>query len=170
MQYHMTMQQPFPILVVEDDATDFFLLKRALEKNGIDNPIHWIRDGLHAIDYLQGVGAYADREQHPLPKVIILDLKMPRLGGLELLDWIKSHPELSILPVLVMSSSNLPDDVERAYALGASSFFMKPSTFEDLQKMTKSIHEYWVQCVEPQLPRRTAPRQTSPSADLANAV
>jgi CheY-like chemotaxis protein len=142
---------PFPILVVEDNPDDYYLLKRAFHKNEIRNPIHWVQDGLEAIKYLEGDERYSDRVENPFPKVLVVDLKMPRLGGLELLKWIKTHPELSLLPVLVMSSSNLSEDVGRAYALGANSFFMKPSTFHDLTKLTKTIHDYWVECVDPNI-------------------
>src|SRR5690348_14402619 len=118
------MKEPlFPILVVEDNPDDFFLLKRAFSKNHVRNPIHWVQDGLEAIEYLSGHGRYANREEHPMPKVVVVDIKMPRLGGLELLDWIKGHPDLSLLPVLVMSSSNLQEDVIEAYSRGAASFF-----------------------------------------------
>jgi CheY-like chemotaxis protein len=141
----------FPILIVEDNADDFYLLKRAFLRNDIRNPIHWVQDGIEAMEYLKGEGRYSDRAENPFPKVLVVDLKMPRLGGLELLEWIKRHPELSLLPVLVMSSSNLAEDVARAYALGANSFFVKPSTFDDLTKLTKTIHDYWVECVDPNL-------------------
>ena len=102
----------FRILVVEDNEDDFFLLRRALDKNEISNPVHWVKDGIEAIEYLSGKGKFGDRSQYPVPKVVIVDLKMPRLSGLELLEWIKQQqPELSLLPVLVMSSSNLPEDI-----------------------------------------------------------
>jgi CheY-like chemotaxis protein len=147
----------FPMMVVEDNPDDFYLLKRAFHKNEIRNPIHWLQDGLEAIEYLEGRGRYSDREKNPLPKVVVVDIKMPRLGGLELLGWIKSHPNLSLLPVLVMSSSNLDVDVARAYQLGANSFFVKPSTFDDLFTLTKTIHEYWVECVEPRKAETRSP-------------
>jgi CheY-like chemotaxis protein len=161
-------QTLFPILVVEDNPDDFYLLKRAFMKNGIRNPVHWVQDGLEAIEYLQGQGRYADREENPLPKVVVVDLKMPRLGGLEFLEWVKSHPSLSLLPVLVMSSSNLDVDVGRAYQLGANSFFVKPTTFDDLYKLTKTIHEYWVECVEPS--KRETRCSTAKRMDEAQGV
>jgi CheY-like chemotaxis protein len=141
--------ESFTILVAEDNPDDFLLLQRALAKNHIANPVQWVQDGLDAIDYLSGNAPYADRAQFPLPRVVMLDLKMPRFGGFELLNWIRNHPGLHLLPVLIMSSSNLAPDVAKAYALGANSFFMKPSTFDDLQKLTRSIHDYWVRCVIP---------------------
>ena len=153
----------FTILVVEDNPNDFLLLQAAFAKNGIKNPVQWMREGLAAIEYLSGEGDYENRDKFPLPNIVILDLKLPKLGGLELLDWIKSNPVLSVLPVLVMSSSNLPDDVSKAYALGASSFFIKPSTFGDLVKLTFTIREYWAQCVEPVLDAGTTRKRRSAS-------
>jgi CheY-like chemotaxis protein len=151
----------FTILVVEDNPNDFLLLEAAFAKNGIENPVQWMRDGLLAIKYLCGEGEYGNRHKFPLPNIIILDLKLPKLGGLELLDWIKSNPVISVLPVLVLSSSNLPDDVSKAYALGASSFFIKPSTFDDLVKLTFTIREYWAQYVEPILDTGTTRKRRS---------
>ncbi len=154
----------FPILIVEDSKDDYFLLSHALAKNGIQNPVHWAKDGVEAIEYLRGQGIYADRNRYPIPKVLIVDLKMPRLGGLELLEWIKDQPQLRLLPVLVMSSSNQPQDVSGAYSLGASTFFMKPSTFDDLQKLTRTIHEYWVSCVSPAIEKADSGQNQGVSA------
>jgi CheY-like chemotaxis protein len=151
-------EDAFTILVVEDTPEDFMLLQRALAKNQIKNPVQWVQDGIQAIKYLYGEGNYANRTKYPFPKVVMVDLKMPRLGGFELLEWIKGHPGLSLLPILVMSSSNLPDDISRAYALGANSFFLKPAKFEDLQKLTRIIHDYWLQCVGPGLIERSLKR------------
>jgi CheY-like chemotaxis protein len=151
----------FPILIVEDSKDDFFLLNHALRKNGIQHPVYWVKDGVEAIDYLRGQGMYADRKVYPLPKILIVDLKMPRLGGLELLEWIKEQDdELSLLPVLVMSCSNQHQDISGAYNLGATTFFVKPSSFEDLQSLTKTIHDYWLKCVIPKLDEGSSGSQT----------
>jgi CheY-like chemotaxis protein len=90
-------RNPFPILIVEDSKDDFFLLNHALRKNGIEHPVYWVKDGVEAIEYMCGQGIYADRNAYPIPKILIVDLKMPRLGGLELLEWIKDQNELSLL-------------------------------------------------------------------------
>jgi CheY-like chemotaxis protein len=134
----------FTILVAEDDPNDALLLRRALKKNNIDNPVQIVSDGEEAIDYLQGNGKYADRHQFPRPRFVILDLKMPRMGGLEVLDWLKQNPRFQVIPTLVLSSSKEQQDIINSYRLGANSFMVKPSNFSDLQQLVKVIHDYWV--------------------------
>jgi len=145
----MSQDEHFTILLVEDDENDALLVQRAVRKNLITNPIHWMRDGLEALDYLKGIGKYADRQKFSFPEVIILDLKMPRMNGLELLAWIKENPEYRVIPTIVMSSSRLDEDVARSYLLGANTFMVKPSDFDVLAKMIKTIHEYWSISVKP---------------------
>lgn len=137
------MKPNYLILVVEDDDSDFFLLERAFQKNKITNPIVRVKDGLEGLHYLQGSGDFADRHKHPFPDVIILDLKTPRMSGLELLAWIRDHPECRVIPTVIMSSSQQDIDVTRAYELGANTYFVKPTRFQDLVELTKSIQQYW---------------------------
>src|SRR5258708_36363778 len=134
------------ILLAEDDQNDVFFLKRALKKNNIGNPVQVVKDGEEAIDYLAGNGQFADRTLFPHPAFIILDLKMPRKSGFEVLEWLKSNPEHQVVPTLVLSSSAQPEDVLRAYDLGANSFMVKQSSFENMERMVKTIHEYWSFC------------------------
>jgi CheY-like chemotaxis protein len=143
------MKSNYLILVVEDDDSDFFLLERAFRKNNIENPIVRVHDGLEGMHYLQGSGEYADRKKFPFPDVIILDLKTPRMSGLELLAWIKDHPECRVIPTVIMSSSQQDVDVARAYELGANTYFVKPTTFEDLIDLTNSIQDYWRKGAKP---------------------
>ena len=107
------------ILILEDDPNDVVLIKRALKKNNILNPLQIMGDGVEGIDYLSGKGEYGDRIRFPFPRFIIMDLKMPRMGGLEVLQWLQDHPECQVIPTLVLSSSKLPTDIVRAYKLGA---------------------------------------------------
>lgn len=133
----------YTILLVEDEENDAMLLKMAFEKNNILNPIHWVRDGLEAVAYLNGEGVYADRKRYPFPEVLLLDLKMPRMTGMELLAWIGEHPNFKIIPTIIMTSSRQEIDIEKAYNLGANTYMTKPCSFEELAKMVRLTHEYW---------------------------
>ncbi len=133
----------FSILLVEDDSNDVLLFGRAAKKNTAAVPFHFATDGEDAKAYLLGEGRYADRASYPLPRIILTDLKMPRLNGFELLLWIKQHSECGVIPVMVLSSSSLSEDIERAFALGASAYFVKPSTLEGLTALIKTILEFW---------------------------
>ncbi|MDB6057371.1 MAG: response regulator [Verrucomicrobiales bacterium] len=143
------MKPNYLILVVEDDDSDFFLLERAFRKNNIQNPIVRVKDGLEGLHYLQGSGDYTDREKFPFPDVIILDLKTPRMSGMELLAWIRDHPDCRVIPTVIMSSSQQDVDVSRAYELGANTYFVKPTTFEDLIQLTNTIQDYWRRGAKP---------------------
>jgi Response regulators consisting of a CheY-like receiver domain and a winged-helix DNA-binding domain len=130
-------------LVVEDDDDEFFLVDRAL-KQGNDCPaLLRAADGAEAIEYLAGDGKYSDRQNFPLPNLLLLDIKMPRKNGFEVLQWVRTHPGLQRIPVIMLSSSQEPEDIERAYALGANSFITKPS-YEVFSKMATTIKEFWL--------------------------
>ena len=139
----------YTILLVEDEENDATLLKMAFTKNKILNPVQWVRDGLEAIAYLNGEGIYADRTLYPFPEVLLLDLKMPRMTGLELLAWIRDHPNFRVIPTIIMSSSKQDIDIEKAYNLGANTYMLKPSAFDELARMVKTAHEYWAVSVKP---------------------
>src|SRR3954447_22804979 len=113
------MEQGDTILLAEDSENDLMLMRYAFSKAGVKNRLHEVRDGLEAIQYLEGKPPYSDREQNPLPCVIITDLKMPQLDGLALLDWLQHRPEFARVPKLVLSSSNLDRDQDNAAKLGA---------------------------------------------------
>ncbi|MBA4146717.1 MAG: response regulator [Verrucomicrobia bacterium] len=149
-----SIEQHFTILLVEDEENDALLLKRALKKNHVFGPVQWMRDGMEAQEYLQGEGIYADRKKYPFPDVVILDLKMPRMTGLELLSWIKEHPYVRVIPTIVLSSSQLNADVEKAYSLGANTYMVKPSDFDTLANMIKAFHDYWSISIKPEVKKR----------------
>ena len=132
------------ILLAEDDPDAVFLLRRALQKANVKNPIEVARDGQEAIDYLSNQGAYADRERYRLPVLMLLDLKMPRKSGFEVLEWLRQQPRLKRLIVVVLTSSNQVADISRAYDLGGNSYLVKPADFDALIKMTRDISEYWL--------------------------
>src|ERR1041385_2145111 len=99
------MNRNLPILVIEDNEDDVFLLKRALAGEGINNPVQVVNDGLEAINYLEGKGKYHDRIQFPFPSVIFSDLKMPRMNGFDVLQWLRTHPDCSVIPIIILSTS-----------------------------------------------------------------
>ena len=143
------------ILQVEDDLNDVFLLKHALRKAEIDCQLGVATDGKQAINYLQGNGAYADREKHPMPDFILLDLKLPRMMGLEVLQWIRRELGSQIV-VIVLTSSALESDINKAYALGANAFLIKPGDHKTLQSMLKTTCDFWFAYNTPA--DRTTPR------------
>ena len=133
------------ILVVEDEDDDVALLKRAFRKAGMVNPVTFIADGDAAVDYLAAQGAFADRAAHPLPGLILLDLKLPRKSGLDVLEWRSGQPEVRRIPVVVLTSSRQSRDLERAYDLGANSYLVKPVEFGDLLAMITALKLYWIE-------------------------
>jgi CheY-like chemotaxis protein len=133
-----------PILVADDDADDVVLLRRAFRKANLSNPIQVVHDGEAAIAYLSGEGRFGDRDDHPLPALMLLDLKLPRKSGFEVLEWIRSQPGLRRLRVVVLSSSSQSADVDRAHELGANSYLVKPVAFDDLVSMVRNLGTYWM--------------------------
>jgi len=134
----------FLILMVEDEPDQVLFTQRALEKANLVNPLRIVSNGEQAIAYLSGKVPYADRKANPLPSLILLDLKLPRIGGLEVLAWIRSQPKLKSIPVVVLTSSINPKDRERADQLGVSSYLCKPVDSEGLLEMMKSLGMYWM--------------------------
>jgi len=134
----------FIMLLVEDDPNDILLIQRAFAKACLVNPLKVVRDGEQAINYLSGTGDFADRGRYPLPSLILLDLKLPRKSGLEVLEWLRQQPMLKQTPVIVLTSSKESSDVSRAYDLGANSYLIKPVGFEGLLELVKSIGMYWM--------------------------
>lgn len=135
--------EQYTILLVEDDPNDIILIKRAFTKSNIENPIQVVEDGEEAIAYLAGQGHYGNRERYPLPILILLDLKLPRTSGHEVLEWLRRQPGLKRLTVVVLTSSQQINDINRAYDLGANSYLVKPVTFDGLLEMVKTLNFYW---------------------------
>jgi CheY-like chemotaxis protein len=133
-----------PILLVEDDENDVMLLQRAFRRAAIVNPLQVVRHGDDAVAYLEGTGEFADRRLHPLPVLMLLDLKLPRRTGLEVLQWVKERTGLKKIPIIVLTSSKNDEDVNRAYELGANSYVVKPVSFETLLELVKSLELYWL--------------------------
>ena len=134
---------PLRVLVAEDSDDDAFLLTRAFRKAGIGNPVHVCRDGQETIDYLSGAEKFQDRTAYPLPTMLLLDLKMPKVSGFEVLEWLEHHEALRELRAAVLSSSDHPSDMKRACELGAWFYFVKPATPEGLVEMARQVQENW---------------------------
>jgi CheY-like chemotaxis protein len=132
------------LLYVDDDENDVLLTRTAFARAGITNDLYEATDGQMAIDYLAGVGQFNDRAKYPLPGLLLLDLKVPRKPGLEVLDWVRRHPMLKAMIVIVLSSSPDTRDVRRAYELGANSFITKPSNLTELTEMARTLKAWWL--------------------------
>lgn len=130
------------ILLVDDNPHDVVLIRLAFRKVGIIDTIQLVKDGTEAVQYIKGEGTYADRHHYPVPTLVLLDLKMPQTSGFEVLRWIREQPDLSHVHVVVMSGSKNDADIEKAYSLGAHSYLVKPTKFEDLVKMMESLKDY----------------------------
>ena len=131
------------ILQVEDDPNDVFLLQHAMTKAGVQNPIQVARDGQQAIDYLKGAGKFADRERFPIPCLVLLDLKLPHVMGLNVLKWIRQQPGAPLV-VVMLTASGEDADIETAYRLGANGFLVKPSQASRLVDIAKAIKDFWL--------------------------
>jgi DNA-binding response OmpR family regulator len=131
------------ILQVEDDPNDVFFLQHAMTKAGVANPIQVASDGREAIDYLKGAGKFADRDKYPLPCLVLLDLKLPHVMGLEVLRWIREQSGLALI-VVMLSASGDDEDTKSAYRLGANAFLVKPTQANKLVEMAKSIKDFWL--------------------------
>ena len=134
----------YVVLLADDDPNDVFLLQRAFQKTNIANPLRVVRDGEEAMAYLGGRDQYADRQLHPLPVLLLLDLKMPRKSGFEVLRWLRQQSGLKRLPVVVLTSSNQNPDINKAFDLGANSYIVKPGGFDSLVEMVKNLNLYWL--------------------------
>lgn len=132
------------ILLVEDDQNDVLFLKLALEAVGVQNRVIEAKDGREAMEYLRGAGAFANRQEFPLPYLVFLDLKLPHVMGLELLKWIRERTEFDSMILIVLTSSANPADVDNAYRLGANAYVVKPTGFEKLQVLARSIKDFWL--------------------------
>lgn len=145
-QENKIVQKPgsLTVLHVDDDPNDTALLQAASRKADVGFALQNVEDGEQAIAYLKGSGKYADRELYRAPSLVLLDLKMPRATGFEILNWIRNHPTLKQLPVIVLSGSELQADIKNAYAAGANSYLVKPLGFEALVNLVKSINGVWL--------------------------
>ncbi len=132
------------ILLVEDNPKDAEMTQRALRKHNLGNKLHWVKDGAEALDYLFCAGAYAARDPDRPPKLVLLDIKMPKVDGIEVLRRVKENERTRLIPVVVMTSSNEERDVVESYRLGVNSYIVKPIEFGVFFETVSKIGLYWV--------------------------
>lgn len=132
------------ILLVEDDPRDVLLVRRAFQKAGISTPIQVVNDGDAAVLYLSGKEPYDERSYYPLPALILLDLKLPRRSGSEVLIWLRQQPILKRLPVVILTASREYSDVNKLYDLGANAYITKPVAFNHLVEIVKVLNLHWM--------------------------
>jgi len=138
------MHRAKAILLAEDDENDVMLMKMAYSRIQMANPLFVVNDGAKVIEYLDGHGEYADRNRSPLPFLLLLDLKMPRKNGFEVLSWIRSNPGLKRLAVVIFTSSQEPKDINLAYDLGANSYATKQDNLDSLVDVLKRLEGWWI--------------------------
>jgi len=153
------MKTKHQLLLVEDSANDITIMKRALDHACIKTSLHIVEDGETEIAYLSGVGEFADRQRYPLPGVVFLDLKLPRLAGDDVLAWIRQREDLAFIMVVVLTSSEDPEDLKRAYRLGANSYLVKSSSAcelaEQLVETAEDLNLHWLGAVDPRIHEMT---------------
>jgi CheY-like chemotaxis protein len=142
------MAAKISVLIAEDDENDRFLYDRALKKLGIER-FQCVEDGHEAINYLRGQGQFVDRERFPFPDWLLLDLKMPRVDGFQVLEWIKNNPSCKVVPTVIFSSSRQPIDVQHTYDLGVNAYFVKPLRMEEMVKTLALIENFWMVAERP---------------------
>jgi two-component system response regulator len=140
---------PVEILLVEDNPSDVELTLHALRRQNIANRVHVVRDGAEALDYIYCTGDYADRSIKECPRVILLDLKLPKVNGLEVLERIKSDPRTKRIPVVVLTSSHEERDIVQSYDLGVNSYITKPVDFDQFAEAVRQLGLYWLLLNEP---------------------
>ncbi|HKQ36936.1 MAG TPA: response regulator [Verrucomicrobiae bacterium] len=155
--------KPDLILIADDNDDHVLLLRRALKRGALLNPTFVVHDGEEAVAYLKGEGKFADRYEYPLPSLLLLDLRMPKMDGFEVLEWIRQQPCLRRLRVVVLTTSDQPRDIDRAYELGANSFIIKPLEAQHFLKVADAIKGYWLWMSEsPRLNEQPTAPLTSP--------
>ena len=142
------MDNSATILLADDNPDDVVLVRMAFKKTGIINPLMVVSDGARAIQYLKGEGEYADRQKFPFPQALLLDLKMPNMGGLGVLAWLRTWPLGKHLPVIVLTHSCYDSDVTQAYKLGANSFLVKPADFHQFTMAITQMADHWLRGTE----------------------
>ena len=145
------MRENLTILIAEDNKDDALLLARTFSQVNPKVRFHITQDGSDLVSYLRADGNYSDRSAFPFPRMMFIDLKMPVMNGFEVLQWLQEHPRCRVIPTVVMSASMLPDDVDRAYELGANAYFVKPATIDELRRIIEVNFWFWTAAQLPTL-------------------
>ena len=131
------------VLLIEDDPVDVMSVKRAFEKNSITNPLYVVGNGEEGLAYLRREGKYTEPDSSPIPTLILLDLNMPRMGGLEMLAIVKSDPDFQHIPIVILTTSDVDEDIKQSYKYGVAGYLVKPVTFEKFSKSIRVFDLYW---------------------------
>ena len=132
------------VLLADDNENDVLMFRRAARRANFNPPLHVVSNGEETIAYLKGNGKYDDRAKYPLPGMVLLDLKMPRTNGFEVLQWVREQPAFDTMQVVVLTTSDEIRDINRAYELGANSFLTKPLHMDEFKEMMSAFHKYWI--------------------------
>ena len=138
------MLDDVPILLAEDDENDIALMQRAFKRAAIPNPLFIVRNGKEAVDYLAGKGEYGQRDKYPMPRLLLLDLKMPWMDGFDVLAWLRTQQQFNTLPVVVLTSSKLQTDIDKSRELGVYDYRVKPQAFDDLVRLLDDVRACWL--------------------------
>lgn len=138
---------PAVILIADDDEDDFIMSRDALKRNKIRNEVYWVKNGIELLEYLRHQGEYSDSAASPRPQLVLLDINMPKMNGLEALKEIRQDPDLRHIPVVALTTSKSEEDVIRSYDLGVNSFVTKPVEFDGLVNVMHGLQDYWFQIV-----------------------
>ena len=133
-----------PVLLVEDEQSDIFIMQRAWKKADFENPLQIVTDGRQALEYLSGEGNFADREKFPLPCLMLLDIKLPYMSGLQVVKWLREEGPSKNIPAVFLTSSSSDMDIEQAYSYGGNAYLVKPPTPEKLQQMLLDLKNFWM--------------------------
>lgn len=143
------MDPSLSVLVADDSEDDVLLLQQAFKSLGLMRPLHIVSDGGELIEYLKGEGDYTDRSRFPYPDIVMLDLKMPAVSGLHVLEWIQQNPDFRVIPTIICSASSDVRDVKNAYCLGAHGYLCKPVDFNQFRQIIQNMLAYWENCLRP---------------------
>jgi CheY-like chemotaxis protein len=148
------METPLKVLVAEDELGDVLLLRRAFAQAGVGAPVYFARDGEEVLAYLQGKPPFENPVDYPLPTLLLLDLSLPFVTGFEILEWLRAQPGLRCMVVVVFSASDRQEDIQRAFALGANAYVIKPHDPDELVRVVQRLQDYWRRIEPGQAERR----------------